>query len=63
MIKACGNEEVKRAVFEAVRGGETDISLEFLKVCSQCGIYSCWPYSLYFLEITMEGHEKQGMVK
>ena len=44
MIKACGNEEVKKAVFEAVTGGETDESLEFLKVCC--------PMHLFALQIT-----------
>ena len=33
MIKACGKHEVMKAVLEAVMGGETDKSLEFLKVC------------------------------
>ena len=37
MIKACGKHEVMKAVFETVMGGETDKSLEFLKVC--CPMY------------------------
>lgn len=41
LIESCEDKEVKSAVFKAVRGGEQEKCLEFLRVCFSMHLLQC----------------------